>query len=89
MGTIVDSEKLEIEMGLQIYKIIDYKRHIREILDRYQATKPEDIKRKIESGLIEAHPAYEDYLDAVSYRLEINHLLQKLEKQLAKLKEPG
>jgi len=76
-------------MSLQIHRIVDYKRRIREILDRYQVAEPEDIKRKIESGLIEAHPAYEDYLDAVSYRLEINHLLQKLEKQLAKLKEPG
>jgi hypothetical protein len=89
MRTIIDPQRLEIEMSLQIHRIVDYKRRIREILDRYQIAEPEEIKRKIEKGLIEAHPAYEDYLDAVSYRMEINDLLERLEKHLIDLKELG
>lgn len=58
------------------------KQGLREILDRYGVAVPEEIKGKISKGALPGHPAYEDYLDAVAYSLEIKAVGETLRRKI-------
>jgi len=75
-------EKLEIELISLVHRLMGYRVGLREILDRYQVQRPEEIRKMIEEGKTESHPAYEDYLDAIAYRMEIQSILEALERHL-------
>ena len=53
------------------------------LLKKYNAKSPEDIEIMIEQGEIGEHPAYEDYLSALSYEQNIKDL-KKLLNDLVK-----
>ena len=53
------------------------------LLKKYNAKSPEDIEIMIEQGGIGEHPAYEDYLSALSYEQNIKDL-KKLLNDLVK-----
>jgi len=53
-----------------------------EILKKYNVSKPEEIKAMIEKEEVGEHPAYEDYLDSVAYKMEIETLIKEIEARL-------
>ncbi len=65
---------VETETFLILSKISEEKESLGTILDKYKAKNPEDIEKMIEQGKIEEHPAYEDYLSALSYEQNIKDL---------------
>ncbi len=58
------------------------KQGLREILERYDVANPEEIKGKISKGTLSGHPAYEDYLDAVAYSIDIKAVGEALQKKI-------
>jgi hypothetical protein len=58
------------------------KQGLREILERYGVAAPEEVKAKISKGVIPEHPAYEDYLDALAYALDIKAVGETLRKKI-------
>lgn len=82
MEKVKEAEKWEVEMSLLAHRLVDFDNHYSEILGRYNVKDPEEIKKKIELKEIEAHPAYEDYLDAISYKIRKQEILMALQKHL-------
>lgn len=78
--------KLEIEVNALVHNILESRERLTEILSRYGVAKPEDIKAKIAKGELKAHPAFEDYLSALTYQIDMNDILKKLEEKLNELK---
>ncbi len=87
LKTYLEIEKLEAETGLLIHNLTHYKLVLRQILKQYDVESPSEIEEKIKSGETGEHPAYEDYLDAISYEMEIDDLWGQIQKQLQYLKE--
>jgi len=56
-------------------------------LNRYGVAKPEDIRAKIASGELKAHPAFEDYLSALAYQIDTEDMLKKLQNEINELRE--
>jgi hypothetical protein len=81
-----EDERMEVEVGLCLHKIMDLRQHLAEILDRYHVDNPHQIKELIAKGKIEGHPAYEDYLDALSLKMGIEELLKRLDKSIEMIK---
>jgi hypothetical protein len=80
--------KLEIEVNALVHNILESRERLTEILSRYGATKPDEIKTKIAKGELKSHPAFEDYLSALAYQIDIDDMLKKLEEKLNELKGP-
>jgi len=59
---------------LLLSKISEQKELLGNILKKYDAISPEDIEKMIAQGEIGEHPAYEDYLSALSYEQNIKDL---------------
>ena len=70
---------VETETFLILSKISEEKEFLKTILKKYNAKNPEAIERMIEQGKIEEHPAYEDYLSALSYEQNIKDLKNLLD----------
>ena len=70
---------VETETFLILSKISEEKEFLKIILEKYNAKNPEAIERMIEQGKIEEHPAYEDYLSALSYEQNIKDLKKLLD----------
>ena len=70
---------VETETFLILSKISEQKEILNNILKKYNAKNPEAIERMIEQGKIEEHPAYEDYLSALSYEQNIKDLKNLLD----------
>ncbi len=68
-----------IEPLIIIKDLADHKEQLQIILDKYKVDNPEQIEAKIREGKIPEHPAYEDYLSALSFQNSIEEM-----KQLAK-----
>lgn len=79
-------EKQEVEMSFLIHRLIHYKAQLQEILDNYDVASPEKIEEKIALGLLPSHPAYEDYLETLAYKIEIQNILADIEENLNRLK---
>ncbi len=76
----------ELKTQAEIVSLLDLlavsKQGLREILERYGVATAEEIKGKISKGTLPGHPAYEDYLDAVAYSIEINAAGEALQKKI-------
>lgn len=70
---------VETETFLILSKISEEKEFLRNILQKYNAKNPEMIEEMIEQGKIEEHPAYEDFLSALSYEQNIKDLKRLLD----------
>ena len=46
---------------------VEQKRKLEKLLKKYGVEKPEEIEEKIRRGLLPEHPAYEDFLSALTY----------------------
>jgi len=80
--------KLEIEVNALVHNILESRERLTEILSRYGVAKPEDIKVKIAKDELKAHPAFEDYLSALGYQIDMDGMLKKLQEKLNELKGP-
>jgi len=95
MGTGMSSETLEglPEAGLEaefndlVHRVVENRERLNEIVNRYGVAKPEEIKAKIASGKLKAHPAFEDYLSALAYQIDAKDMLPKLEEKMNELRE--
>jgi len=81
--------KLEIEVNALVRTILENRERRNEILSRYGVTKLEDIKAKIAKGELKAHPAFEDYLSALTYQIDMEDMLKALEEKLNELRGPA
>lgn len=76
---------IETESFLILSKISEQKELLDQILKKYDAISPEYIERMIEHGEIEEHPAYENYLSALSYEQNIKDLKNILNDLVMKI----
>jgi len=76
---------IETESFLILSKISEQKELLDFILKKYDAISSEYIERMIEQGEIEEHPAYEDYLSALSYEQNITDLKDVLNDLVMKI----
>ena len=65
---------VETETFLTLSKMSEQKESLQNILKKYNAKSPEDIEIMIEQDGIREHPAYEDYLSALSFEQNIKDL---------------
>jgi len=79
--------QLEVEFNALVHIVVRNRERLNEILSRYGVAKPEDIKAKIASGELKAHPAFEDYLSALAYQIDTEDMLKKLEEKMNELRE--
>ncbi len=76
---------VETETFLILSKISVEKDFLKTILEKYNAKNPEAIERMIEQDKIEEHPAYEDYLSALSYEQDIKDLKKLLDNLVKRI----
>ncbi|MFZ3383388.1 MAG: hypothetical protein WA144_05635 [Candidatus Methanoperedens sp.] len=76
---------IETETFLILSKISEEKEFLKSILQKYNAKNPETIEKMIEQGKIEEHPAYEDYLSALSYEQNIKNLKKLLDNLVKRI----
>lgn len=74
--------KTEAEIVSLLNLLAVSKQSLRDILERYGVSTPEEIKGKIAKGTLPGHPAYEDYLDAVAYSLDIKAVGETLRRKV-------
>jgi len=70
---------LETETFLILSQISEQKEFLKNILNKYKTKNPAAIEKMIEKGEIEEHPAYEDYLSAISFEQNIKDLKNLLD----------
>lgn len=70
---------VETETFLTLSKMSEQKESLQNILKKYNAKRPEDIEIMIEQSKMGEHPAYEDYLSALSYEQNIKDLKNLLD----------
>ena len=70
---------VETETFLTLSKMSEQKESLKNILKKYNAKSPEDIEIMIEQGKVGEHPAYEDYLSAISYEQNVKDLKNLLD----------
>lgn len=87
METYPEIEKLDQEIGMLVHQITHYKLLLKNILLHYNVKTINEIEEKIRNGEVNEHPAYENYLDALSYRMQIKDLWEELQTLLKYLKE--
>lgn len=76
---------IETETLLILSKISEQKEFLENILKKYNVKSPEAIEKMIEQGKIEEHPAYEDYLSALSYEQNIKELKEVLDSLVKRI----
>lgn len=78
-------QSIETETYRIFSKISEHSNSLEEILKIYSVKNPDDIEKMIGLCEIEAHPAYEDYLSALSYEqniIDLKELLSDLIKRI-------
>lgn len=76
---------IETESFLILSKISEQKELLSSIFKKYDAISSEHIESMIEEGKIEEHPAYENYLSALSYEQNIIDLKNVLNDLVMKI----
>lgn len=76
---------VETKTFLLLSKISEQKESFKNILKKYNAKSPEDIEKMIEQGKVDEHPAYEDYLSALSYEQNIKDLKKMLDNLVKRI----
>ncbi len=74
--------KTEAEIVSLLNLLAISKQGLREILERYRVGSPGEIKDRISKGSIPGHPAYEDYLDAVAYTIDVKAAGEAIRKKV-------
>ncbi len=75
MSNMVASiEESGITALIAVNELIEQKRKLKELLEKYGVSTPEEIEEKIRKGELPEHPAYEDYLSAIAYEKNISEL---------------
>ncbi len=67
---MVSPAEFEGEVVRLVHSYLHNGECLRSILDRYGATSPDDIEKKISEGKLPEHPTYEEYLEALA-RLDV------------------
>lgn len=75
MGLVIGTREVSpAEFEGEVVKLVHSYLHnaesFRSILDRYGATSPDDMERRISEGKLPEHPTYEEYLEALA-RLDV------------------
>jgi uncharacterized protein (DUF1697 family) len=83
----IPEAQLEVEFNALVHIIVRNRERLNEILNRYEVANPENIKAKIASGELKAHPAFEDYLSALTYQIDTEDMLKKLQNKINELRE--
>ena len=76
---------VETETFLMLSKMSEQKESLKNILKKYNAKSPEDIEIMIEQGEVREHPAYEDYLSALSYEQNVRDLKNLLDDLIKRI----
>ncbi|OLS13581.1 MAG: hypothetical protein RBG13Loki_2802 [Promethearchaeota archaeon CR_4] len=71
MMTVINKE---IEPLIVLKDLVDQKKQLKSVLEKYNVDNPEQIEKKIQDGTIPEHPAYEDYLGALSFQHTIDEM---------------
>jgi hypothetical protein len=74
--------KTEAEIVSLLNLLAISKQGLREILERYRVDSPGEIKDRISKGAIPGHPAYEDYLDAIAYSMDVKAVGEAIRKKV-------
>jgi hypothetical protein len=74
--------KTEAEIVSLLNLLAISKQGLRGILELYGVGSPKEIKERIAKGTIPGHPAYEDYLDAVAYSIDVKAAADALQKKV-------
>jgi (p)ppGpp synthase/HD superfamily hydrolase len=83
----IPEARLEVEFNALVHMVVSNRERLKEILNRYGVAKPEDIKARIASGELKAHPAFEDYLSALALQIDTEDMLKMLQKKINELRE--
>jgi len=83
----IPEARLEVEFNALVHIVVRNRERLNEILNRYGVAKPEDIKARIASGKLKAHPAFEDYLSTLAYQIDTEDMLKMLQKKINELRE--
>jgi len=81
----VSSDKSGIPQLITFNEIMEQKRKLEELLDKYGAESPADIEEKIKKGEVEEHPSYEDYLSALSLEENISKLKDQMHRMIEEM----
>ena len=76
---------IETETFLILSKISEQKDLLKNILIKHNAKNPDAVEKMIRQGEIEEHPAYEDYLSALSYEQNIKDLKKLLDNLVKRI----
>lgn len=76
---------VETETFLILSKISEQKEFLKNILKKYNAKNHGAIEKMIEQGKIEEHPAYEDFLSALSYEQNVKDLKKLLDNLVKRI----
>ena len=76
----------EVEVNSIVHIIVEDRERLMEILGRYGVNRPEDIKAKIAKSELKAHPAFEDYLSALAYQMDMKDMMKRLDEKLGELR---
>jgi len=70
---------------IAVNEIIEQRRKLKAILEKYGVTRVGEIEEKIRKGEVPEHPAYEDYLSALAYEKNISELKAHTRKVLEEM----
>ncbi|WP_457554636.1 hypothetical protein [Candidatus Pyrohabitans sp.] len=71
---VATTEESGISALISVSELIEQRRKLKNILEKYGVSRAEEIEEKIIKGEIPEHPAYEDYLSALAYEKNISDL---------------
>ncbi len=72
----------EAEAIITLTELANKMERLRDIMDRYDVARIEEIETSIKGGKIPEHPSYEDYLSALTLKNEIDNLRSKLLREI-------
>ncbi len=74
INMVATTEESGISALISVSELIEQRRKLKNILEKYGVSRAEEIEEKIIKGEIPEHPAYEDYLSALAYEKNISDL---------------
>lgn len=78
-------EKSGLTALITVGELIEQKRKLKELLEKYGVEKTKEIEEKIRNRMLPEHPAYEDYLSALSYEKNISELKAQSRKMIEEI----
>ncbi|NOZ76230.1 MAG: hypothetical protein GXO65_00820 [Euryarchaeota archaeon] len=78
----VSTDKSGITHLITFNEMMEQKRKLEELLGKYGVASPGEIEEKIKKGDVPEHPAYEDYLSALSLEDNISKLKDQIHRMI-------